>query len=172
MTLEIGAKGKWQRRQLLQFTAAAAVVAVLPLPARAESEQAKQALVESDLIYLSPVKRDGSLSSCQAEVWFVTLGPSVYVCTATDSWRSQAVGKGVNDTHIWVGDRGVWKRNRYQSLPTLRATANIESDPIPMGQALDEFGRKYSSEWSTWGPRFANGLKDGSRTMLRYDVSG
>jgi hypothetical protein len=33
---------------------------------------------------------------------------------------------------------------------------------------LDAMGDKYPLEWVIWGPRFRNGLADGSRVMLRY----
>lgn len=160
-----------QRRKLLQYGALGAVAVSLPLRGAAESEAAKQALLNSNLVYLSPVKRDGSLSSCQAEVWYVTLGTSVYVCTATGSWRSQAVRRGITDTQFWVGDRGVWRRNNYQSLPVIRLQGAVETDDGILEGALTAFGRKYASEWGTWGPRFRNGLADGSRTMLRYDIT-
>jgi hypothetical protein len=99
------------------------------------------------------------------------IGADVFVCTATSSWRSQAPRKGIANTKIWVGDLGNWRRADYKSLPTVNAVCSIESDATVIEAALNQFGRKYVSEWSRWGPRFRNGLADGSRTMLRYRLS-
>ena len=53
------------------------------------------AATESNLIYISPIRSDGKLSRCQAEVWFVGEGQDFYVVTATDAWRSRAVKQGL-----------------------------------------------------------------------------
>ena len=37
-----------------------------------------------------------------------------------------------------------------------------------IGRALEAFGAKYADEWGSWGPRFRDGLADGSRVLLRY----
>lgn len=159
-----------QRRQFLSGSLAAAML--LAVPFRTRASEARIALTESNLIYLSPVKSSGELSSCQAEVWYAMLGPDIYVCTAADSWRARAARLGVNSTKIWVGDLGVWRRADYQSLPSVMATAGVETDQAKITAVLAQFGRKYATEWPTWGPRFKNGLADGSRTMLRYELTG
>lgn len=131
----------------------------------------KIALTNSQLIYLSPIKDDGSLSSCQAEVWYVMLGADIYVCTATSSWRARAPTRGVTDTRIWIGDLGYWKRADYRSLPAVKAKAAVEKDNVTVEAALQAFGDKYADEWGAWESRFRNGLNDGSRSMLRYRLS-
>ena len=147
------------------------LLASFSLAAKAESTEAKLALTNSNLVYLSPVKSNGKLSSCQAEVWYTMVGPDVYVCTATSSWRSQAPRAGLATTKLWVGDLGVWTRVDYQSLPSIMATGSVVDDSATIERALTQFGQKYSAEWGTWGPRFKNGLADGSRTLLRYQLS-
>ncbi|MFT7220673.1 MAG: hypothetical protein ACI8Z1_002292 [Candidatus Azotimanducaceae bacterium] len=135
------------------------------------ANQAREALVESDLIYLSPIKAGGNLSRCQAEVWFVMLGANAYVITRRDSWRARAPRLGVDQTKIWVGDLGVWKRANYQALPTLNATASQVAEQDVTNAVLEQLSVKYASEWRKWGPRFRNGLADGSRVVLRYQLS-
>ena len=152
-----------QRRQFLQVTAGAAVLGPLlsaPL----------QAAEESELIYLSPVKSDGNLSKCQAEVWFVQDGSDMYVVTDKSAWRSQAVMQGLTNTQVWVGDVGLWQRSngKYKELPSLMASASFETNGARHAALLTKFGSKYSREWSTWGPRFKEGLANGSRVMLKY----
>jgi len=158
-----------KRRDLLKAGASAAMLSMVPWQTQAADVRA--GLMSSSLVYLSPIKPDGSLSSCQAEIWFVMLGTDLYVCTATSSWRAQAPRKGVTNTQFWVGDLGVWTRANYQSLPEVKGFASVETDEARVESALQLFGQKYASGWGTWGPRFRNGLKDGSRSMLRYQLA-
>lgn len=166
------------RRYLLRAGLTGLTLAAMPFRGSADGHAAPSimanpalmALPDSQLIYLSPIKSDGNLSRCQAEIWYAMVGASIYVCTRTDSWRALAPTKGIAKTKIWVGDLGVWKSADYQSLPSITATASIESDTDRRIAALDQFGLKYSAEWSKWGPRFRKGLADGSRTMLRYEI--
>ena len=149
------------RRRLLQTGGILAMGALAPWRVQA---------AESHLIYLSPVKRDGSLSRCQAEVWYVQSDADMYVVTASSAWRAEAPRQGLTRTQVWVGDVGVWSRSRgkYKELPSLMTEAQLVDDPAVHARLLERFGVKYASEWGTWGPRFKNGLADGSRVMLRY----
>ena len=159
-----------KRRTLLFAGTVATTLALVPRLTFASGD-ARSALTESNLVYLSPIKSSGQLSSCQAEVWYVTLGADVLVCTATSSWRSQAPRKGIANTRVWVGDLGSWKSANYQSLPVVDAVASVETDSAILESALQKFGDKYPDEWGTWEGRFRSGLEDGSRTMLRYKLS-
>jgi hypothetical protein len=71
---------------------------------------------------------------------------------------------------MWVGEFGVWQRatDAFRKAPELTATGAHVTDAATQSQVLDRFGSKYKAEWSSWGPKFRNGLKDGSRVMLRY----
>lgn len=141
------------------------------IPWQTQAADVRSRLLNSKLVYLSPIKADGSLSSCQAEIWYVMQSADLYVCTATSSWRAQAPRKGLTETQFWVGDLGVWKRADYRSLPEIKGIASVETDDAKIESALQLFGRKYASGWRTWGPRFRRGLKDGSRTMLKYQLA-
>ena len=158
-----------QRRTLLQAGLAGLSLVAIPVALRAS--EANLALSNSNLVYISPYKSDGTLSRCQAEVWYAMLGADVFVCTASTSWRAQAPLKGLTKTQLWAGDLGVWKKADYKSLPAAIAMASIESDDKVLESALQQFGYKYSREWGKWGPRFRKGLAEGSRTMLRYKLS-
>ena len=155
------------RRESLAALGALAAGAALPLRAAEIPAAADQ----SPLIYITPIRSDGRESRCQAEVWFVREGASLYVVTTTETWRARAVQAGLNTARIWVGDKGVWSRSRtYRQLPSVRATASLVTDRERHAELLKTFGAKYVSEWTKWGPRFADGLADGSRVMLRYQV--
>lgn len=155
------------RRILLKSTAAAAL---LPMLGRAQTSW-RQAAEESSLIYLTPLQSSGAESSCQAEIWFAAVEGDFYVVTEADAWRSQAIGKGLTRTRIWVGDVGMWKDSdgAYKSLPMLEASAAQETDTAVQEKVLEAMGGKYSGDgWDRWGPRFRTGLAEGSRVMLRY----
>lgn len=140
--------------------------------ARAAEAQAAlaKALAESDTIYLTPLKADGAESRCQAEVWFVSDDADLCVVTAVGAWRARAVRAGWRRARIWVGDLGVWTRTegRYRNLPMLEASGDFIADVEEQARVLELFGSKYPVSWVLWGPRFRNGLADGSRVMLRY----
>ncbi len=158
------------RRVLLKAAVAAPAAAVLPVRANPSPPSWFRGLNESALIYLSPLKRDGSESRCQAEVWFVFDGTDIFVCSKKDTWRARAAGKGLKNARIWVGDLGPWKGTdgEYRKLPNLEAEVSRVTEASVLDGILDRFGDKYALEWLLWGPRFRNGLADGSRVMLRY----
>ncbi|NIP13561.1 MAG: hypothetical protein GWM88_01990 [Pseudomonadales bacterium] len=137
---------------------------------RARAQSLEDALAASDLIYLTPLKGDGSESSCQAEIWFARHEADLYVVTSSDAWRAQAVGLGLTRTRVWVGDVGVWSDSggSYRSLPQIEAVASTVAEVDVQEAVLDIMGDKYRMSWLVWGPRFRNGLADGSRVMLRY----
>jgi hypothetical protein len=161
------------RRELL---IAGAVTALLPRASRAQasalSAAARDALGTSPLLYVSPLKRDGSESRCHAEVWFVGDGASALVVTSAQAWRAQAIGKGLTRARLWVGDHGEWdpslKERLFQASPSFLAEASLEKSQAGHDHALALFGSKYTREWGSWGPRFKNGLADGSRVLIRY----
>ena len=154
------------RRTLLGTGVAAVVLA----PLARGGDALRAAMAESPLIYLTPLKTGGAESRCQAEIWFALHEGSMCLVTLSDAWRTEAIRRGLNRARIWVGDVGNWKRagGRYRNLPVVEATASIETDAARREQALATMGAKYADEWPTWGPRFRNGIADGSRVMLKY----
>ena len=159
-----------------EFLVAGAAVCLAPRFARAEgvalSAAARAALGTSPLIYVNPHKRDGSESRCHSEVWFVQDGDAALVVTGADRWRAQAIQKGLDRARVWVGDYGVWdprgKSNAYQAAPSFLAQATLETSPAQHDHALVLFGSKYTEDWGSWGPKFKNGLADGTRVLIRY----
>lgn len=154
-------------RRLFMMTTA--TIPLVPVWVRANGNLSA-ALETSPFIYLAPILADGGESQCQAEVWFVVYKSDIYVVTASDAWRAQALQRGLTTARIWVGDFGVWTRSKraYKTAPTVDGIGNIVEDSTIHAQILDIFGRKYASDWPTWGPRFKNALADGSRVMLKY----
>lgn len=139
------------------------------------SEAARRGIAASPLIYVSPLRSDGSESVCHAEVWFVPDGADLLVVTTHDRWRAVAVRRGLDRARIWVGDFGPWAKSNgaFKSGPTFLANGVLVSKDAPeVERALKAFGAKYPDDWEKYGPRFRNGLEDGSRVMLRYRPAG
>ena len=159
------------RRELLVAGAAAVLI---PRFVRAEASAlpaaTRAALGSSPLVYVTALKPDGAESRCQAEVWFVGDGDAALVVTAASAWRAAAIGKGLTRARLWVGDHGRWSAGStsHRSSPSFLAQASLEKTPAQHDHALALFGSKYTAEWGSWGPRFKNGLADGSRVLIRY----
>jgi len=161
-----------------------ALLGLLPLtPTRAHATATgalnaatRKATEESPLIYVSPLQSDGSESHCHAEIWFARDSGSkvdeLMVVTPPERWRSQAVKQGLDRARIWVGDHGIWKRSggKFKSLPSFDARASlVPRDEAAVERVLEAMSTKYATAgWSKWGPRFQEGIADGSRVMIRY----
>lgn len=158
------------RRTLLAYSGAAFAAGAAHVRAAALSETALQALAKSDVVYLTPLKQDASESRCHAEVWFVFDGTDVFVVTSSSAWRAKAIQRGWNRARMWVGEFGNWTnaKNAFRKAPELVATGTLITDADKQKQVLDRFGDKYHLEWIVYGPKFRNGIKDGSRVMLQY----
>jgi len=130
-------------------------------------------LDKSQLIYLCPLLTRGDESTCHAEVWFVHYKEEIYIVTKADAWRAEAIRRGLRFASIWIGEFGPWKKaeNRYRSAPHLTIEGRFETDTAAQSQILDVYGVKYADEWGSWGPRFKQGLADGTRVMLRYQIA-
>ena len=152
------------------FLKSAAVVGASSVINPVLADPIQEGLNTSDLVYLSPIKSNGGLSACQAEIWFVFDGVDIFVCSGTDSWRVDAAKQGLTMTQFWVGDLGQWKdtNGEYRNLPAMTGKASIETNPDEQARVLDLFGDKYPLAWIIWGPRFRKGMANGKRTMLRY----
>lgn len=131
---------------------------------------ALRAAADTDLIYIANERADGALGRCQAEVWFAPSGGDLVVVTDASSWRVKMAQRQGATARIWIGDVGRWQKadGAWRDLPSIRASVQLDDDPSFAAAALDQFGRKYPASWLLWGPRFRNGLADGSRKLLRY----
>lgn len=161
-----------RREHLLGLGSLLTGTALVGIPRLVSARVMPAAADTSQLIYISPIRSDGTESRCQAEVWFMRQDDSLYVVTATDAWRARAVEAGLNQAKVWVGDVGVWSRNEeYRDLPSVMGRASLVDDPAVHAALLKKFGGKYPEEWGTWGPRFQEGLAEGSRVLIRYQVA-
>lgn len=164
------------RRHLLSTSIAIAAAGLLPrgvLGVESLPAATRDALAASGLVYLTPIKSNGQESTCHAEIWFAFDGTDLLLCTAHDTWRAQALAQGLNKARLWVGEFGTWTKSegKFRQAPELMVTGTVVSDPAGIEHGLEQLGAKYRVQWATWGPRFRDGLADGSRVMLRYTPS-
>jgi len=163
------------RREVLKGAVAVGGLALLPLSrVRAEGYSipaaTQQALEESPLVYISPLHSDGRESSCHGEVWYCVDEGGVLIGTGKDGWKARALGSGRDEARIWVGDFGPVKQSPsgFRSGPSFKAKAERVKDDAGFARLLAAYGKKYSSEWGKWRPRFQQGWADGSRVLIRY----
>lgn len=128
-------------------------------------------LKTSELIYLTPIKSDGEESKCQGEVWFVYLDSEIYVTTASDAWRAEAIRKDLTQARIWIGEYGPWSRakEKYKEAPELMLEGSMFDDKEKFAEILEAFNEKYPGEGQY--PRvFKEEIEDGKRVVLKYEV--
>ncbi|HTO70008.1 MAG TPA: hypothetical protein VMR31_09130 [Myxococcota bacterium] len=128
------------------------------------------ALVNGKLVYVSPLKKDGSESSCHAEVWYFWDTNAVVIATATSGWKTRALKAGNGQARLWVGDFGPYAKakDKVKTAPSFVARAEIDGTAETFQRLLDSYGARYPDEWGKWKPRFEKQRADGSRTVIRY----
>jgi hypothetical protein len=165
------------RRSLLAGAGCGAAALLLPPRlARADAAytlptQVVHALRTSPLVYISPLKRDGSESECHGEVWYFWDRGAVVIGTTGDAWKARAVASGLERARIWVGDFGRGQKGPdgpFRKAPSFLAGAARDSDPATFERLYEAFGKRYADEWAKWGPRFRSGYSDGARILIRY----
>jgi hypothetical protein len=137
------------------------------------SEAALDALPGSEFVYVSPLKSDGSESSCHAEVWYAWLDDQVVLITGSDRWKARSVAGGLDRARIWVGDYGPWKRGPLESSdfrkgPSFVARARTSQDPELLERMLVVYEKKYPDGIGKWRDRFREGLASGERILVLY----
>jgi len=167
------------RRTLLE--AMAGLLLAPAALARAQSSPAsppldpalERALVESPYIYVSPLKSNGEESRCHGEVWYGWIDGSVVVITATKSWKTRSLVRGLTRSRIWVGDYGrvkkmVGSNDAFRTGPSFFARAEHVRSEETMDRLLAIYDKKYPAEIKNWRGPMRAGLADGSRLMIRY----
>ncbi len=137
------------------------------------SAETLSALASSPLVYVCPLKSDGSESSCHGEVWFGWIDGSVIVNTSAETWKSRSLAKNLDRARVWVGDYGRWKgtltRNEsFRAAPHFDAHVARETDTAVLDGLLVIYGKKYPAEIDRWRDKMRQGVADGSRLLLRY----
>ena len=170
---------KITRRQLvLRAASTAGAVALAPLAAHATGyslpEAAKKALVESPLVYISPMKSDGEESRCHGEVWYYADGDDVIIGSEVSTWKVRALDKGLDRARVWIADYGPeWRAlKRYRSAPGFLARVSIDQSARVFEGLMLGHAQRYPGEWDKWEERFRKQYADGTRKIVRYSPIG
>ena len=160
------------------FLAGAAGLALLPwLPGRARaalSDATLEALASSGFVYVSPLRSDGSESTCHGEVWFSWQDDKVVLITASDRWKARSMERGLDRARIWVGDHGRWKRmglknEDFRKAPSFEARAVRIRDEAVLERLLADYEKKYPKEIASWRDKFRAGFASGERVLIGYE---
>lgn len=154
--------------------ALAPLASLWPRRARAAlAEDTLRALETSPYVYVSPLRSDGSESTCHGEVWYAWLDGRAVIITARDRWKAQALTRGLDRARLWVGDYGRWKRlgivnDDFRQGPSFTARAERITDPAVLDALLVAYERKYPDEIGEWRDRFREGFASGERVLIGY----
>lgn len=164
------------------FLVGAAAALLLPRAARAEAKpalpEATLALLDaSGFVYVSPLRRDGSESTCHGEVWYGWLDGTVVINTRRGTWKAKALEQGLDRARIWVGDHGRWKRplpggspnEAFRAAPSFEAKARFETDRAVNERLMALFEKKYPAEFGRWREDMTTGFFSGHRKLIRYE---
>jgi hypothetical protein len=132
-----------------------------------------RALEKSGFVYVSPLRSDGSESTCHAEVWFGWIEGAVVLITGADRWKSRALARGLDRARIWVGDHGRWKglvknNEAFREAPHFDARAAAVKDEQLLDRLLAIYAVKYPEEIGSWREKMRRGFQDGTRVLIRY----
>jgi hypothetical protein len=166
-----GALGAWA---LSGRAWARGVAGLLRPPARgALPDRTVKRLEESPFVYVSPLRRDGSESTCHAEVWYAWLDGAVVMTTAHDRWKARSIRKGLERARLWVGDYGRWKglllnNEDFRQGPSFVARGEVFQDQGLLDRLLAAYEKKYPDEIGRWRERMREGHRKGTRVLIRY----
>ncbi len=118
----------------------------------------KTELANSKYVYISTARKNGSLSK-PAEIWFMYQNGAVYVASPPTTWRVRRIKKGRTQAKIAVGK---------PDGPSFMATGAIVNEPDIYPTLFETYAKKYPDGWSKFENNFRNGLKDGSRVLIKY----
>jgi len=136
----------------------AALVVSVPAPATALDAALKEKLATSTYVYISSQRKDGSFGK-PAEIWFMYDQDAVWVGTPPTSWRVKRLKAGRRAAKIAVGS---------SDGPSFAAVGSVVQDPKVLDRMFEVYARKYPDRWPGYEQRFRDGMKDGSRVLVRY----
>ncbi len=138
------------------------------------SEETRKALETSEFVYVSPLRADGTESTCHGEVWYGWIDGAVVLNTSKSTWKARALAGGLDRARIWVGDYGRWKgvlgsRNEaFRAGPRFDTRAERVTDAAVNDRLLAIYDRKYPAEIGRWRDKMRDGFTSGDRIAIRY----
>jgi len=138
---------------LLTLVSIAAAGGAAELP-----EATRKELATATYVYIASQRKDGSFSK-PAEIWFMWHDGAVWVGTPPTTWRVKRIKHKRPNARIAVGK---------PDGPTFEAVGTIVKDPKVADLLRETYAKKYPDRWPAFADKFKEGLKDGSRVLVRY----
>ncbi len=137
------------------------------------SAETLKLLESSPYVYVSPLRGDGTESRCHGEVWYGWIDGAVLLNAESGTWKVRAVGKGLTQARVWVGDHGRWKgllgpNEAFRKAPHFDAKVDRVTDSTLNDRLLAIYDKKYSGSIDRWRDKMRDGFASGDRVVLRY----
>ena len=144
-----------------RMAAALAVLGVVQLGGARAAElpaSLRERLAASTYVYIATQRKDGSFGK-PAEIWFMYHDGAVWVGTPPTTWRVKRIKHHRPTVKIAVGTA---------DGPSFEAVGTIVKDPKVADLLFETYAKKYPDRWPGYAERFKNGMKDGSRVLVKY----
>ncbi len=129
------------------------VAAATELPAAVREQ-----LASAKYVYISTQRKDGSFSK-PAEIWFMYHDGAVWVGTPPTTWRVKRIKHHRPNAKIAVGK---------PDGPSFDAVGSIVTDAKVADLLFQTYAKKYPDRWPGYEQKFKDGMKDGSRVLVKY----
>jgi hypothetical protein len=136
---------------VLGLGAGAAGATELPAPVREQ-------LASARYVYIASQRKDGTFGK-PAEIWFMYHDGAVWVGTPPTSWRVKRIKHQRPNAKIAVGK---------PDGPSFDAVGSIVKDPKVADLLFETYAKKYPDRWPGYAQKFKDGMKDGSRVLVKY----
>lgn len=136
----------------------AAALAAVPVPAKDLAPTFQKSLAEAKYVYIASQRKDGSFGA-PAEIWFFTHEGRLWVASPPTAWRVRRIKAGRTAAKIAIGT---------PDGPSFDATGTVVMDAAVSALMFEAFAKKYPEGWPKYEARFREGLRDGSRVLIRY----
>ena len=153
---------RFARRPAVRCSLIAVVALALGASARASAEplapEVVRLLESSPYVYIATQRKDGTFGA-PSEIWFMYDQGAVWMASPTTAWRVRRIHAGRATARIAVGTK---------DGPTFVAKGSFVRDPAVYERLFTTYAKKYPQGWPQYEARFRDGLKDGSRVLMRY----
>jgi hypothetical protein len=150
------------RHRIRKLIAVAVLAAVAAASRAADAAELPASVAEqlaaAKYVYISSERKAGGFGK-PAEIWFFYDQGAVWVGTPVTTWRVKRIKAGRPAAKIAVGKA---------DGPSFDATGSLANDPKVAERMFEAFAKKYPDGWPKYEQRFRDGMKDGSRVLVKY----
>ena len=131
-----------------------------PEQSAAFSTDQQKALDSAKYVYIQSSRKDGKLGKA-AEIWFFHHKGAVWVASPVTTHRVKRIKAGHTKAKIAIGK---------PDGPSFNAKGSLVKDEEVNKVMFETFAKKYAGGWSSYEKQFKEGLANGSRTLIKYEV--